>query len=101
MFLEFVGTFLFRMHVADPLMMHCGMGSVSSPSRGVAFDIWPRVGAWRWQSDAAWIEGSEARESRSAVCSERTTNHEPHKTFKSVNIMCSTTCFTRPACNLY
>ena len=46
----------FRMHVADPLMMHCGMGSVRSTSRRVAFDVWPRVVAWRWQSDAASLE---------------------------------------------
>ena len=46
----------FRVHVADPLMMHCVMGSVRSTSRGVAFDIWPRVVAWRWQSDAASLE---------------------------------------------
>ena len=33
----------FKMHVADPVMMHCGMGSVGS----LAFDIWPRVLATR------------------------------------------------------
>ena len=43
-------------HVADPLMMHCGMASVSSTSREVAFDIQPHVVAWRWQSDAAPLE---------------------------------------------
>ena len=54
------------MHVADTLMMqcgmmHCGMGSVSFTARRVAFDIWPRVVAWRWQSDAASLEFPRSR----------------------------------------
>ena len=61
----------------------------------------PQAISGRWEN----VEGSEARQSVSSVSSERVrgrpTNHGPHETIKSVNILCSTTCFKRPACNFF